>query len=76
VRPYAGAIGPDFLLMDDNAIARRARIVQDYLQRETIERMDWPARYYYYYYYYAILTETITDTGYFSNLGTQKANGT
>jgi len=30
--------------MDDNAIAHRARIVQEYLQRETIERIDWPAR--------------------------------
>ena len=39
VRPYgyAGAIGPDFLLMDDNATAYRARIVQVYLQRETID---------------------------------------
>jgi len=44
VRSYAGAIGPFFLLMDDNATAHRARIVQEYLQRETIERMDWPAR--------------------------------
>lgn len=31
VRPYAGAIGPDFILMDDNARAHRARIVNDYL---------------------------------------------
>ena len=30
--------------MDDNATAHRARIVQVYLQRETIERIDWPAR--------------------------------
>ena len=44
MRPYAGAIGPDFLLMDDNATVHRARIVQEYLQKERIERMDWPAR--------------------------------
>ena len=44
VRPYAGAIGTDFLLMDDNARPHRARVVDQYLNTETIERMDWPAR--------------------------------
>ena len=44
VRPYAGAIGPDFVLMDDNARPHRARIVDQYLDNESIERMDWPAR--------------------------------
>ena len=44
VRPYAGAIGPNFILMDDTTRAHRARIVNGYLQREAIERMDWPAR--------------------------------
>ena len=43
VRPYAGAIGPQFILMDDNARRHRARVVEDYLQQETIVRMDWPA---------------------------------
>ena len=43
MRPFAGAIGPDFVLMDDNARPHRARIVRDYLEDETIERMDWPA---------------------------------
>ncbi len=43
VRPYAGAIGDDFVLMDDNARPHRARVVEDYLQTETIERMDWPS---------------------------------
>ena len=43
VRPYAGAGGPDFILMDDNARPHRARIVVDSLERETIERMNWPA---------------------------------
>ena len=43
VRPYAGAIGNDFVLMDDNARPHRARIVTDYLATETIERMDWPS---------------------------------
>jgi hypothetical protein len=40
VRFYAGAIGDDFILMDDNARPHRAGIVNEYLQQETIERMD------------------------------------
>ena len=44
VRLYAGAIGDDFILMDDNATPHRARIVNEYLQQESIERMDWPAK--------------------------------
>lgn len=43
VRPFAGAIGNDFILMDDNARPHRARVVNDYLERESIVRMDWPA---------------------------------
>ena len=39
-----GAIGDDLILMDDNARHHRARIVNEYLQQETIERMDWPAK--------------------------------
>ncbi|GBL75841.1 hypothetical protein AVEN_155114-1 [Araneus ventricosus] len=37
---YAGAIGNDFLLQD----ATLDRIVDGYLQHETIQRMEWPAR--------------------------------
>ena len=44
VRLYAGANGDDVILMDDNATLHRARIVNEYLQQETIERMDWPAK--------------------------------
>ena len=44
VRPYAGAIGPQFIQMDDNARPHRARMGEDYLQQETIVRMDWPTR--------------------------------
>jgi hypothetical protein len=40
VRPYAGAVGPEFILMDDNACTHRARLVEQYLQQETIVRMD------------------------------------
>lgn len=44
LRPYAGAIGPDFILMDDNARPHRAHVTDAYLEREAIDRMDWPAR--------------------------------
>ena len=41
---YAGAIGPDFILMDDNASPRSALAANQYPQTATIERMDWPPR--------------------------------
>ena len=44
VRPYAGAIGPQFILMDDNACPHRAHLVDQYLDNESIERMEWPSR--------------------------------
>ena len=40
-RPYEGAIGPEFILMDDNA---RPQVTNVYLEHETIVRIDWPAR--------------------------------
>ncbi|GFS52612.1 transposable element Tcb1 transposase [Trichonephila clavipes] len=39
VRLYAAAVGPTFVLMDDNARPYRADIVDDYLENEGIERM-------------------------------------
>ncbi|GFY30130.1 transposable element Tc3 transposase [Trichonephila clavipes] len=44
VRPYAAAIGNDFILMDDNARPHRARIVEEDLEDHGLERMEWPAR--------------------------------
>ena len=44
VRPFAGAIGDNFILMQDNVCPHTARVCMDYLNRETIEVMDWPAR--------------------------------
>ena len=44
VRLYAGAIGADFILMDDNARPHRAQVTNQYLEDATIIRMDWPAR--------------------------------
>ncbi|GFX45083.1 transposable element Tcb1 transposase [Trichonephila clavipes] len=43
VRLYAAAVGPTFLLMDDNAHSHRADIVDDYLESQGIARMVWPA---------------------------------
>ena len=44
VRPYACAVGENFILMDDNVRAHRARITDQYLEQATIVRMEWPAR--------------------------------
>ena len=44
VRPYAGAVGENFILRDDNAHAHRARIIDQYFEQATIVRMEWPAR--------------------------------
>ena len=44
VRPYAGAVGPGFLLMQDNARPHVAGVCQQFLQEEGIYAMDWPAR--------------------------------
>ncbi|GBL84083.1 hypothetical protein AVEN_100930-1 [Araneus ventricosus] len=42
VRPYAGAIGNDFILMDDNARPHRAVVVD--LESHGLERMEGPAQ--------------------------------
>jgi hypothetical protein len=44
VRTYAGAVGPDFILIDDNVRAHRAHIRNRYHKEVTIVRMDWPAK--------------------------------
>ncbi|GFX61645.1 DDE_3 domain-containing protein [Trichonephila clavipes] len=43
VRLFRGAMGAEFLFMDDNIHPRRANIVDECLQSEDITRMDWPA---------------------------------
>ncbi|GFV55999.1 transposable element Tcb1 transposase [Trichonephila clavipes] len=43
VRLFRGAMGAEFLFMDDNALPYRANIVDECLQSEDIFRMDWPA---------------------------------
>ena len=44
VRPYAGAVGSDFILMDDNARPHRAHVVDRYLDDNGIDRLEWPAK--------------------------------
>ncbi|GFV88398.1 transposable element Tcb1 transposase [Trichonephila clavipes] len=43
VRLFRGAMGDEFLFMDNNARPHRANIVDECLQSEDITRMDWPA---------------------------------
>ncbi|GFV57100.1 transposable element Tc3 transposase [Trichonephila clavipes] len=43
VRLFRGAMGAEFLFMDDNARPHRANIVNECLQSEDITCMDWPA---------------------------------
>lgn len=43
VRPYAGAVGPGFLLMHDNARPHVALVCHQFLHDEGIDAMDWPA---------------------------------
>ena len=42
VVPYIQTMAPGALLKDDNARPHRARIVDAYLQRQHITRIDWP----------------------------------
>ena len=44
VRPYAGASGDDFILMDYNAGPHRGRVADDYLQPESTGRIVWPSK--------------------------------
>ncbi|GFU21174.1 transposable element Tcb2 transposase [Trichonephila clavipes] len=43
VRLFRGAIGPDFIFMDDNARPHRTHAVEELLESDDITRMDWPA---------------------------------
>ncbi|GFU00523.1 transposable element Tcb2 transposase [Trichonephila clavipes] len=43
VIPYAAAIGDDFILMVDNCRPHRANLVENFLFKEGIVRMEWPA---------------------------------
>ncbi|KAI4893558.1 hypothetical protein NFI96_021359, partial [Prochilodus magdalenae] len=42
VRPYAGAVGPGFLLMHNNARPHVARVCRQFLENEGTDTIDWP----------------------------------
>lgn len=44
VRTYAGAVGPGFLLVHDNARPHVARVCRQFLEDEGIDTIDWPPR--------------------------------
>ncbi|GFU86632.1 transposable element Tcb2 transposase [Trichonephila clavipes] len=44
VRLFRGAMGLQFLFMEDNAPCHRTVVAEQLLESEDIERMDWPAR--------------------------------
>lgn len=41
--PFAGAIGEEFVFINDNARPHRAGIVDDRIEYHGITRTDWPA---------------------------------
>ena len=43
MRPYAGAVGPGFLVMHDNDRPHVAEVFQQFLHDEGIDAMDWAA---------------------------------
>ena len=43
VRLFQGAVGEDFIFMDDNARPHRALLVDEFLEEEGIRQMVWPA---------------------------------
>ncbi|GFW64120.1 transposable element Tcb2 transposase [Trichonephila clavipes] len=44
VRLFRGVVGDKFVFMDDNATCHRTLAVQDCLDSEGIQRLEWPAR--------------------------------
>ena len=42
MRPFAGAVGPDFILMQDDARLHTARVIMEYLAQEGINAMERP----------------------------------
>ncbi|GFS47027.1 transposable element Tc3 transposase [Trichonephila clavipes] len=44
VRLFRGAIGQDFIFMDDNVKPHRANLVEVFLEEESIFWVEWPAK--------------------------------
>ena len=45
VRPYATVLGNDFILMDDNIRLHRDVLVEDYLESQGLEQMEWSTQF-------------------------------
>ena len=43
IRPHAGAVGPGFLLVQDNAHPHVARVCRQFLDDKGIDPIDWPS---------------------------------
>lgn len=41
--PYLQTLGPNAIMQDDNARPHRARIIDNFLQANRVQRMQWPA---------------------------------
>ena len=44
VVPYQAAVGANFVLMDDNATPHRARVTNQFLNNQGIQRLVWPSK--------------------------------
>lgn len=44
ITPYVIAIGYELILLDNNARSHRARFVDEYLENEVLDRMEWPTQ--------------------------------
>ena len=44
VRPFLGAMGDNACLVQDNARPHTVYVIQEYLEQDSIETIDWPAR--------------------------------
>ena len=45
VVPFLGQMQRGAIFQDDNARHHRARVVNDFIRQQNIQRMDWPANY-------------------------------
>ena len=43
VRPWRGAVGDNFIFMQDNAPPHTSRVAREFLETESVTILDWPA---------------------------------
>lgn len=44
IRLFRGTVGPDFIFVEDNACVHQPNLVDEFLEGEDVNCMDWPAR--------------------------------